>query len=336
MKFSFFIYPQLYILLTIVFYSCSKTVDEWQVEETDIIEEDLILNNQSEYIIVLGDIQIYTSQIAALKYLRQTMDWINAQNKYGKNINCILQVGDITNNNSYTHWEHFYDCTYQSNDILYIACTGNHDYDWDSNGKINDRNSTHINDFASFPLTKLNIIDYFEPGKIENVVIANSIHGERLDIIVLEFGPREEVLDWINKYVAEHQGVRYILMTHEFLTRDGKRISKNSYAEQQLRNTTWSSPEQIWEKVVSKNDNILCVLCGHSGFTAHLFTKNDYNRDVPQVLFNLQFQENGGDGMIQLWEFPEKSDSASVKVYNTIKREFHPDSSTSFKFRYRY
>ena len=323
---------KVHILLTIFFFlSCSKTDYDLQ------LEEDPILHHQSEYIIALGDLQTYTSQTSSLPYLHKTMTWINTQKKYGKNINCILQVGDITDNNSSKQWKRFYDCTYPiAYDMQYIACTGNHDYDCDENGRIFDRTSTMINLYAAFSSTCQNIIDSFEKDKIENVVVSNTIHGERYDIIVLEFGPRIEVVEWAVDYVSAHHDRKFILMTHEFLTSSGERVSSGSYAEWQIRNSSWSSPEDVWQKLVKDNDNIVCVLCGHNGFSAQLYSKNTAGRDVPQILFNLQYQENGGDGMIQLWEFPEQSDSASVRVYNTIKRKFHTDPSTSFKFRYRY
>lgn len=312
--------------------SCSKMDFELQAEE-----EDLILNNQSEYIIVLGDLQIYTSQISNLPYYKGTMDWIWSQTQYGRSINCILQVGDVTDYNSAEHWQWFYNCTVAvAEKIPYITCTGNHDYDWDENGKIYNRNSSLINSYAAFPLTYEKITTFYEEGKIDNIVVSNKIFGEIYDIIVLEFGPRTEVVRWANEYVSSHPERKFILMTHEFLSRQGERVSSGSYAEWQIRNSSWSSPEDVWQKLVKDNDNIVCVLCGHNGFSTQLYSKNTAGRDVPQILFNLQYQENGGDGMIQLWEFPENSDSVSVKVYNTIKQEFHPDSSTSFKFRYRY
>lgn len=314
--------------------SCEK-FDSYS--EREDLSVDPILDTESTYITVLGDIQKYTGYAYNMPYLEKTMDWLWSQYQNGHNIACILQDGDVTDNNSTPNWQRFYNVTKMvSGNTLYIACTGNHDYMWDENGKINDRNSTQINTYASFPLTLERVIASYESGKIENVIISNEIFGERYDILVLEFGPRTEVVEWANRYVSSHKERKFILMTHEFLTRAGERISSNSYAERQLRNTTWSSPEDVWQKLVKNNDNIVCVLCGHNGFSAQLYSKNTAGRDVPQILFNLQTLENGGDGWIQLWEFSERSDSVNVFVYNTIRREFHPDPATSFKFRYRY
>lgn len=325
----------LFLFLIAITCSCNKEyISDSQPEKDNTISDN------TDYIVVLGDIQEYTAGTGYEPYFRKTMEWIKAQND--KSIKCILHVGDVTWHNAGYQWECFYNNTVSvAENILYITCTGNHDYDSDNSGnwvasKIYDRNSTHINEYAKFPLTEKNIVARFETDRIENIVVANEIKGERYDILVLEFGPRTEVLEWANKYVSKHNDRKYILLTHEFLSRGGERISANSFAELQLCNTTWSSPEDVWQKLVKDNDNIVCVLCGHNGFSTQLYSKNTAGREVPQILFNLQYQENGGDGMVQLWEFPEHGDSVSVRVYNTITHEFHSDPSTSFKFRYKY
>lgn len=320
------------ILLEVCINSCISSSINFEIDE-----DDHVLNTQSEYFIVLGDIQEYTCRTDWLSYYVGTMNWIWSQYQQGQSVKCILQVGDVTYENAVSQWKNYYNPTIKiAEKIPYLTCTGNHDYSWDEKSKINDRRSTLINSYAAFPSTVKNIVAYYEEEKIENIVVKNEIFGKRYDILVLEFGPRTEVVEWANNYVSSHPERRYILMTHEFLTRDGERVSSNSYAEAQIRNSTWSSPEDIWQKLVKENDNIVCVLCGHNGFSVQLFSENMSGRRVPQILFNLQYQENGGDGWIQLWEFPKQSDSVSVSVYNTIKKEFHSDPSTSFKFRYKY
>ena len=321
-------------LLLLSFLSCEKT-DSYSKRQ--LLPADPVLHATSAYIAVLGDIQIYTAGIAYMSYLEGTMDWLWSQKRHGTNIACILQDGDVSDNNDIHEWERFRSVTEMvAAETPFITCTGNHDYDWDKDYHINDRRSTHINEYASFPLTLSRIDASFEPDRIENVVIRNEIAGERYDILVLEFGPRTEVLDWAREYVSSRPDRKFILMTHEFLSREGERVSGGSYAGRQLRNTTWSSPEDVWRNLVKDNDNIVCVLCGHNGFSTRLYSTNSFGREVPQILFNLQYQEYGGDGWIQLWEFPDKSDSVSVSVYNTIRREMHPDPATRFKFRYRY
>ena len=126
-------------------------------------------------------------------------------------------------------------------------------------------------------------------------------------------------------------------MTHEYLARKGERVSADSYAELQLRNTTWSTPEKLWTDLIKDNNNIVCVLCGHNGFYGRKFSLNSHGRMVPQVLFNLQYQDHGGDGLIQLWEFPQNNDSVYIDIYHTIQRAWYRDEIFDrFSFRYIY
>ncbi len=106
-----------------LFISCDKSCIEVNVTQ------DGIINPTSEYIVVIGDIQEYTSNDNLCKYYIKTLDWINAQNGYFNNIKAVVQVGDITWSNSQSQWERFYNATYcfaQNN--FYLACIGNHDY----------------------------------------------------------------------------------------------------------------------------------------------------------------------------------------------------------------
>lgn len=67
-----------------------------------------------------------------------------------------------------------------------------------------------------------------------------------------------------------------------------------------------------------------------------LETASCIGRMVPQIMFNLQYQENGGDTMVELWEFPQNSDTANVGVYHTWNRRYLDTSETSYKLRYRW
>ena len=274
------------------------------------------VGNGSECIYVLGDIQYYTVSNENMQYYKRTLDWIH---KYsGTKICCVMQTGDVSEQNKPGQWKNFFDATVEfGRNHIFVACTGNHDYDWDDEQHIQDRKTTKLSQYALFDKLKENIVAWYEYGSLENVVVRNAVRGRRLDIISLEFGPRTEVLDWALNYVVSNPDTDFILLTHEWLSTEGKRISSNAYSTAQLRNTTTSTPQQIWEKLVYKNDNIRCVVCGHNGFCAQFYTPNETGRDVPQCLFNLQYKPFGGDGLIQQWEFPENTSRTIVRIIDT-------------------
>lgn len=326
----------LFILTTLV--SCNaEEIVKTEPKNFSFIN-DTNLNDSSTYIIVIGDIQEYTNSFENSRYYVNTINWAMSQYLLNNNICCVLQTGDITNDGIKVQFESFYINTIElANRIPYIACIGNHDYIWDKDRKIADRNNTFFSQYVSFEKTKRLIVERFENDSMENIVLKISIGEDDVYVLVLEFGPRNEVIEWANDFVKSHKNKRFILMTHEYLTKSGQCIESNSYAELQLLNTTFNTPSDIWRKLIKDNDNIVCVLCGHNGFAKHIYTDNSEGRSVPQILFNLQYQENGGNGFVQLWEFPYNSDSTYVKIYDTInKKWYNGNNADEFSFRFKY
>ena len=327
-----------FILKVIIVFICISGCGKIENIPTTFTEDD-IFRDDSEYILVLGDLQEYTDKEEYYPYFEATMNWILAQVRSRENIKCVLQAGDITWANQHYQYEVFYKYTYPvSLEVPYIACPGNHDYSF-SDGYIINRYSTLFSQYTSFDIVNQLIVDRYEEGRMENIIVKNEINGERIDIVSLEFGARTEVIEWAKQHIRNNPDIGYIVLTHEFLSRNGEIVKdEDSYAHIWIsgKNTTYSGPEYIWNNLIKDNNNIICVLCGHNGFSAHLFTKNSYNREVAQILFNLQYQANGGDGWIQVWEFPKDSDYVNVSTYNTITNKYHKDSNHSFKFLYRY
>lgn len=309
--------------------------------EEDIIsipeEPDSNISTQSEYFAVFGDLQAYTVSKTYMKYYDASISWLLNEIENGKSIKAALQVGDVTETNSTDQWNQFRSSTESLSAVVpYYTCTGNHDYTWDNQSKVRERSSTLINYYAHFDTTDRNIVEYYDKNSLENYIATLEIHGEKIYLLVLEFGPRKEVLQWAKNYVENNHDKRFILMTHEWLTRYGQRLNIESYAELQLSGySTFNTPEEIWNELVAPNNNIICVLCGHNGFSAKLFSENICGRKVPQILFNLQYQENGGNGLIQLWEFPTKSDSVKIYAYDTINRKVYMADSTFVSFKYK-
>lgn len=326
------------VLLLIFACNISCEIPHYDIEyHPTLLDADANLKDDSEYIIVIGDIQEYTDKVEYFSYLYDTMDWILSQVKHGKKIKCVLQTGDLTWTNMRSQYDVFYGCTVPLAEYVpYISCPGNHDYDYAEGSLITNRFSTLFSEYTSFSTVRSNLVGRFEPGRMENIIVRNEIHGQRYDIISLEFGPRPEVLQWVFNHVQSNPDIKYILMTHEYLNSKGQRVTQGSNSASQFVNQAHTTPEQLWQYLVRYNNNIVCVLCGHNGFSRHSYDQNDYGRDVAQILFNLQYQPNGGDGWVQIWEFPKYGDNVNVDTYNTITRQYHSESHHSFRFKYKY
>ena len=320
----------LFVLISI-FVSCTT---EESPREIKIME----YNDSSEYFAIFGDIQYYTNA-GFISLYQHSCNWILAQKHAGMNINSVLHTGDVTLTNAKGEWGCFYNATQElAKEITYISAIGDHDYSWDG-AIIYDRNATHFSEYLSFPLTKQKVVAWFEQGRMENIIIENSIHGLPIYFLVLEFGPRKEVVEWANDYVKNHPNVYFILLTHEYLKKGGERIDKGGKCELRLKNnknTTYTTPEDLWKKLIKCNNNILCVLCGHCiGLYYNTIDENEFGRKVPQIQHNIQGPEHRYDNWLMLWEFPLNNDSANVKIINTGSLKFYNNKSILFKFKYR-
>ena len=317
--------------------SCMACSSEDKEDEPMVIME---YNASSEYIAVFGDIQYYTN-LSYISLFRHSCDWILFQKHAGMNINSVLLVGDVTHAHTteIIQWDCFRNGTQElSQDIPLISAIGDHDYAWDGY-TIYDRNATHFSEYLRFPLTKKKVVAWFEEGHMENIIVENYIHDLPIYFLVLEFGPRKEVVEWASEYVKTHPDIHFILINHEYLEMGGGRRTEGLKCVLRLKkntNTTYTTPTQLWNQLIKKNDNILCVLCGHvGGLYAYTPEKNDYGREVPQIQHNIQGPSYRYDNWLMLWEFPEDSDSANVSIINTKSLKYYNDKTVLFRFKYK-
>lgn len=301
---------------------------------TTNIAVDNILNPKSEYVVVIGDIQEYISpgeqELDCYSYYLSTMGWIYAQQNAWGNIKCVLLTGDMTWGNLLPQWDRYkVGASFFEDTLPLLICTGNHDYDW-SQGKdgrwvIEDRESSMINDFFPGQALDMLITERYDPITNENYVAKLEIGNDTIKFLILEFAPRKEVIKWAKDIVEKDLGSNYILMTHEMLFNDYM-PHLDSYARYHFEGTksTYTTPNEIWQELICPNDNIICSLCGHNQFFSHVKLTNAKGREVSNIMFNLQYEKNGGDGMVQLWEFPLDEDKINVFTYNTIDRTIVP------------
>lgn len=324
-----------------IFCGCSVFDDCNDHEESDDIVFAELPNpyaekTSSEFISVFGDIQYYTNA-TYIDLFKRSLDWIEYFSN-DINILCTLHTGDITQGNDKHEWSNFKKATGSlAEKIPFISNIGDHDYTWDEKSKITSRNSTQINEYIRFPLVTKKIESEFESGRIENIVVRNEIHGERYDLLLLEFGPRKEVVEWAIDWVSSHPDIKYILMNHEYLEAGGGRRTSGLKCEMRLKDHNYTTPEQLWKQLIKCNDNISWVLCGHvGGLYAVTYEKNDFGREVCQIEHNIQGSLYRYENWVMMWEFPVDSEDAVVSIVNARTGELFESKDTLFTFKYRY
>ena len=260
---------------------------------------------------------------------QRQMEWI-AAHKDSHAIRMALHEGDVTEDNNLRQWGR----VRQGMDALkaarvpYALTTGNHDFDL-VNGNLVGR-TTKLNDFfsekdyAASPACGL-----YAPGQVENSWHEFESSWGRILVLSLEFGPPLEVLAWARTVIAARKPARTILLTHAYLCQDGSRYDYDAKGDSQSASPrSYAIPgitdgEIIWRELVSKEDSIRLVLCGHTigNGAAYLASRNDAGNTCHQVMANYQMQVRpargyGSGGFLLLARFLPDGKTVSFRTYS--------------------
>lgn len=280
---------------------------------------------------VLPDTEVYSQKRPEL-FEAQTR-WI-AQQCEARHIAYALSLGDIVHDDVPAQWEVAQRC-YRMLDgrVPYALVTGNHDY----SGELR---STRINEF--FPVSGFTNRSTFG-GVFETNRIENSFHRCRIGnrdwiILALEFGPRDEVVDWANRVLAAHPDRLGLLVTHAYLFRDNVRFDHTAGVKQRASPHTWGNDgEQLWQKLVRKHANMRLVLSGHvaSGGPSYLASEGDHGNTVHQMMVDFENLRGGGSGYLRLLEFLPDGETVQVRTYSPVLDRHLTDPGNQFAFTLR-
>lgn len=290
-------------------------------------------------IALLPDTQGYTAKYPEI-FKAQT-EWIADP---ANEIVFMLHQGDITNDNSKTQWEaagsalHLLD-----GKVPYSLAYGNHDIG--TNGKANSR-QTLLNEYFPYDqyAKQRGFGGAFEPGKIDNTW--STFHAGGLDWLVLslEFGPRNAVLDWANKVVAEHPEHKVIVNTHAYMYSDDLRMKEGDkwlpknypLAKTAQGADAVNNPEDMWEKFISRHPDMLLVFSGHvlHDGTGRLVSEGIGGNKVYQMLANYQpgviGSTKGGNGFLRIVTIDTQKKTISVQSYSPYTKEFKTEPDQQF------
>ncbi|MDR2472177.1 MAG: hypothetical protein LBD53_01255 [Tannerella sp.] len=154
-----------------------------------------------------------------------------------------------------------------------------------------------------------------------------SPHGVKFLFLVLEFAPRDEIIEWAKSIINKDKYADYkvILLTHSYMSADNNHIKEENY---KLSGPNFGAA--VFEKLVKPSKNICLVLAGHIGAPnderKHLAFRTDVNaagKKVRQMVFNAQalgggWHGNGGDGWLRILEFLPDGKTINVKTFSPL------------------
>ena len=282
----------------------------------------------------LPDIQYMTQSYPGS--LQIMIDYLVEKGKT-KNIQYVLGLGDITNSNTDKEWSTILHQTNRLNGYLPYALTpGNHD-GINSGGKevldnIYAKKTGHY-----YQLVEKNG-GFFNKDSVRNTYHTFTVGEVDYLVIALDFGATDDILAWAGELLDSHPNHRAIILTHGYLNSDGTTLDSNDYASPDTYVRSLNSGEDIWEKLVSKHENIAMIVSGHMHHDTIVVTprEGDAGNTVYQILMDPQStcKKLGGLGAIGMMYFTADGNHAKVEYYSTVFDKYFAESNKAIKLTF--
>jgi hypothetical protein len=304
----------------------------------------------------LGDTQNYSTYHPAI--FNQVTQWL-ADNKAARNIQFIVQDGDIVNNDVTFEWNNARAAMERLDGVVpYAVVRGNHDI-----GSQFDQASRFG---PGSPYSQQStLVDHYEVPGQQNWDMRNTVHkfeagGQKFMVITFDISAGSDVVAWANNIIAQNRDHRVILDTHAYLYDGGERFNnapdpnnpgKTFDQSRDALLRTGANPEAVyngavyggqdgetlWNNLVRLHPNVSLFLSGHQfedfdEFKYHL-ENGDHGNRVHELLVDPQNMANGGNGWIRLLEFDPDGITVHVKTYSPFLNQWDtsPDNFYDIK-----
>ncbi|MGF9696832.1 S-layer homology domain-containing protein [Paenibacillus sp. MABNR03] len=256
----------------------------------------------------MSDTQYYSQSYPQI--YQNIVNWIAGQ-KENMNIKYVIHTGDVVDkaDQEYQWIEADKNMkVLEDASIPYGVLAGNHDV------------GHQDNDYAKFQ-------QYFGEDRFKNNQVFGgsyennrghydlvSANGNDFVIVYMGWGLGEKEIEWMNEIVSKYPERKAILCLHEYLL---------------VSNNRAPIADQIFEKVVKPNKNVIAALSGHYHDAELKVDQLDDNgdgipdRNVYQMLADYQGAAEGGLGYIRLMQFDMANNKLHIKTYSPYLDDYN-------------
>ncbi|MBE6560975.1 MAG: hypothetical protein E7662_07600 [Ruminococcaceae bacterium] len=253
--------------------------------------------------------------------------WI-VNNKDKKKIECVIGLGDITDSDTTQQWTAATDgISLLDGKVFYTLTRGNHD----ASSSMNRYLGT---DAYYSQLKSRGESGFFKEGKMENAYCTFTAGKTDYLLLMLDYGATDDVLQWAGGILEKYPDRRAIITTHAYMNRDKTTLSPGDKYLPSADNPIFNDGDDLWEKFVSRYENIFLVLSGHISANDVLYfqQKGKNGNTVTQMLIDPQsldrdHKDIGSLGLIAMFYFSEDGSKMTVEYYSILHDEYFSQES---------
>lgn len=277
-------------------------------QRLSILVQDQIIIPTKKYdysFVWMSDTQYYAQNYPSV--FKSVTEWI-AQNKEEMKIEYVFHTGDIVHKgNDEKQWQRAstYLNTLDVAKIPYGVLPGNHDVGSDF--------KKYKEYFGQERFQRKRYYgEAYENNRGHYDLV--SVNGKEYLFLYMGWKVKKEDIIWMNNILRRYADRTAILAFHEYLEKDGSRSRKGN---------------ELFEKVVVPNRNVVAVLSGHYHGSEMLVDEVDDNLDgitdrkVYQLLADYQKAPQGGGGFIRLLHIDEETNSIDVQTYSPYLDQYY-------------
>lgn len=240
--------------------------------------------------------------------------WI-VDNAEEKKIAYVMGLGDITDGNSSQEWQRAQKSFWllAENGISHSQVRGNHESK--DNFELYLGNDMDYQDSirGAFNDSVLNTWRLLQVGEVKYLIFA------------LDYGFGDDVIAWAGEIIERYPDHNVIITTHAYMYNDYTTLD---YLDEVPPSTTGgvNDGDHMWEKFISKYENIKMVICGHIDCdNVQISTQTGvHGNTVTQILIDPQGMDAdiGPTGMVAMLYFSADGKNVELQYYSPVRNEY--------------
>ena len=298
------------------------------------LESRLALASLPFTVAVLPDTQFY-SQTYPETFKAQTR-WVVA-NRVAENIAFVSHLGDIVQTGSSTaQWTNadaamdLLDGSLAANPdglVPYSATIGNHDY---TKMYTKPNGATLYQQYFSAARYQGRSWYLGDSGRLGAHAQVFTAGGYRFLHLTIQFEPLDSDIAWAQGLIARHPGLPTILSTHSYLNPSTKARMATLNGDAGPADDPSNTGEQVFQKLVRPNPQIILVMNGHFSGEHHQTSTNVLGQPVHELVADYQSRTSGGEGWMRLLQFDPENARIAVRTYNVLTGRYEIDTNSDF------